>query len=141
MNNSVALDEQYFVAPQIAIDDLSALKALGFERIINNRPDGEVPDQPSSVDMNAAAQALGLEYIDNPINLNALGLEQVEIQRAAIAEPKKTFAFCRTGTRSSVLWVLVNNAKGQSYQSLVEHVSSKGFDLARCEPAMTPLAK
>lgn len=141
MNNPVALDDMYFVGPQAIADDFAELKSMGFERIINNRPDGEVEGQPLSSDLKAAAQKLGLEYIENPIDLNALGEQQVEIQSDALTDAKKTFAFCRTGTRSSVLWVLVKNAQGNAYPELVGYVSSKGFDLARCEVAMLPLAK
>jgi len=139
MNNPIALDDMYFVGPQVLLEDFAKLKAMGFERVINNRPDGEAEEQPVSADLEAEARAQGLEYIYNTVNLSALGQEQVSQQMASLEESKKTFAFCRTGTRSSVVWVLVNNAQGKEYQTLVDYVSAKGFDLARCEAAMQPL--
>ncbi|MGB7391106.1 TIGR01244 family sulfur transferase, partial [Marinomonas sp.] len=108
MDNPIPLASNYFVAPQIAVADLLQLKALGFESIINNRPDHEVDDQPLSIELEKAAAELGLEYVHNPVDLKTLSESEVDAQVAALAGEKKTLAFCRTGTRSSVLWVLLN---------------------------------
>jgi len=51
------------------------------------------------------------------------------------------FAYCRTGTRSSVLWVLALHNDGVSFNQLFAEVAEKGFDLNRCLPAMQPLIK
>ncbi|MGO3406963.1 TIGR01244 family sulfur transferase [Marinomonas sp.] len=141
MDNPIPLASNYFVAPQIAVADLLQLKALGFESIINNRPDHEVDDQPLSIELEKAAAELGLEYVHNPVDLKTLSESEVDAQVAALAGEKKTLAFCRTGTRSSVLWVLLNSAQGVNYNDLKTLVAGKGFDLSRCEPAMQPLIK
>ena len=141
MSNPIQLDVSYFVAPQLAEEDFAVLKEQGFERVINNRPELESEDQPAGESLQRAAEVLGLEYINNPIDLSKLSQENVFHQGAALLPVKKTLAFCRTGTRSSVLWVLLNNAQGGSYEDLSAHVSSKGFDLTRCLPAMLPLLK
>jgi len=141
MSNPVQLDEFYFVASQLVEEDFVLLKKQGFERIINNRPELESDDQPSGQSLQEAAEALGFEYISNPVDLSKLSEEHVSSQEAALSTVKKTLAFCRTGTRSSVLWVLLNSGKGGDYGDLSAHVSSKGFDLTRCIPAMTPLLK
>src|SRR3546814_4724071 len=57
-----ALDEKTLVAGQIAPADLAAAKALGVTTVINNRPDGEAPDQPRGSEIAEAAQAAGLGY-------------------------------------------------------------------------------
>ena len=49
--------DDFSVAPQISPQDVPELAGLGFVKLINNRPDGEVPDQPSSAEMEAAASA------------------------------------------------------------------------------------
>ncbi|NVK74413.1 MAG: TIGR01244 family phosphatase [Oceanospirillaceae bacterium] len=141
MNNVVQLNASYFVAPQLSESDLALLKEQGFERIINNRPEGESDDQPAGDVIRTAAESLGMEYVANPIDLSKLSQEQVEAQEQAISEEKKTLAFCRTGTRSSVLWVLMENGNGQDASDLVSYVSGKGFDLSRCSAAMAPLLK
>ena len=141
MNDPIQLDAFYFVAPQLVKEDFVALNEQGFKRIINNRPELESEGQPSGKSLQEAAEAMGLEYISNPIDLSKLSQEHVSCQADALSKVKKTLAFCRTGTRSSVLWVLLNNAQGGNYENLSAHVSSKGFDLTRCIPAMTPLKK
>lgn len=141
MSHPVQLDELYFVAPQLAESDIALLKAQGFERIINNRPEAESDDQPSGDSLRAVAESLGMEYVSNPINLAALSQDQVDFQKHTLLSEKKTLAFCRTGTRSSVLWVLLENSKGVDYSELAELVSGKGFDLSRCASAMAPLLK
>ncbi|MGO2356459.1 MAG: TIGR01244 family sulfur transferase [Marinomonas foliarum] len=139
MNNLVQLDGLYYVAPQILVEDIETLKGLGFEKIINNRPDLESDDQPTDNDLRAEAEVLGLEYVSNPIDLSKLSKEHVRVQAEALIDSKKTLAFCRTGTRSSVLWLLSENAKGKSSDELSSYVAGKGFDLSRCAAAMAPL--
>lgn len=141
MNNVIQLDTSYFVAPQLVEADLTVLKEQGFERIINNRPEAESADQPSGEGIRIAAELLGLEYVSNPMDLSKLSQKQVDLQGYALLEEKKTLAFCRTGTRSSVLWVLLESGKGGDSSDLVAYVSGKGFDLSRCAVAMAPLLK
>jgi uncharacterized protein (TIGR01244 family) len=141
MSNPVQLDALYFVAPQLAVSEVAVLKAQGFERVINNRPEAESDDQPSGDNIRIAVESLGMEYVSNPVDLAKLSQEQVDLQKRALLSDKKTLAFCRTGTRSSVLWVLLENSKGGDYDELFELVSGKGFDLSRCVPAMAPLVK
>jgi uncharacterized protein (TIGR01244 family) len=139
MGNVIQLDVSYFVAPQLVEADLVLLKEQGFERIINNRPEAESDDQPSGESIRAAVEALGMEYVSNPMDLSKLSQKQVDLQGSALFEEKKTLAFCRTGTRSSVLWLLLQNAKGGDSSDLMSYVSGKGFDLSRCALAMAPL--
>lgn len=139
MNNPIELDQQYFVTDQLAVSDITVLKEHGFERIINNRPELEADDQPKGDTLRIAAEALGMEYVANPVDLSKLSKVEVDLQASVLKSDKKTLAFCRTGTRSSVLWVLTENAKGKSYDELVAQVNKAGFDLTRCVPAMAPL--
>lgn len=131
----IQLAEQYFVLPQVEVTKLEELAAQGFEVIINNRPDNESEDQPLSNDLADKALALGLTYIYNPVDLSKLSQVQLDLQKDALVSKKKALAFCRTGTRSSVLWVL-NNQATSSFDELVASVNGKGFDLTRCLPAM-----
>lgn len=141
MNHPISLNAFYFVAPQLLKEEVAALKSQGFEVIINNRPEAESGDQPSGESIRIAVEGLGMEYVSNPIDLANLSQEQVDFQGRALKGGKKTLAFCRTGTRSSVLWVLLENAKGGEYRDLVSQVAEKGFDLSRCAVAMEPLLK
>ena len=42
----IALNDRFFVAPQISLGDTTQAKDAGVTLIVNNRPDGESPGQP-----------------------------------------------------------------------------------------------
>ena len=53
------------VAAQLQPADMGTLAAAGFRSVINNRPDGEGEGQPSSAEMQAAAEASGRRVVAN----------------------------------------------------------------------------
>jgi uncharacterized protein (TIGR01244 family) len=119
----------FSVAPQIAVEDLAAAKAEGFARVVNNRPDGEAPGQPSSVTMAAAAEAAGLVYMWIPI-AGAPTPDQADAQAKA-ATGAKTLAFCRSGTRSITAWALGQARSGaMPTTELVRLGAGAGYDLS-----------
>jgi sulfide:quinone oxidoreductase len=61
------LSENLLVSSQLLVTDVATAVALGIRSIINNRPDGEAPDQPSSAEIEAAAKAAGLGYRHIPV--------------------------------------------------------------------------
>jgi uncharacterized protein (TIGR01244 family) len=62
------LDEKVLVSGQIRPEDVAALVGEGVTMLVNNRPDGEEPDQPLGMDIEEAARAAGIEKSANPIN-------------------------------------------------------------------------
>jgi uncharacterized protein (TIGR01244 family) len=122
--------DDYSVAPQIAPEDLAVAKEQGFSLIINNRPDGEVPGQPSNAVMEAAARAEGLDYLYNPVR-GAPGPEQVQAQAEAIEKTEgPVLAFCRSGTRSIITWALGQEAAGiRDRAELISLGAGAGYDL------------
>jgi len=92
------------VGPQIQLADLAVLKAQGVEVVINNRPDGEAPDQPSHEAMAEASAALGLSYYFIPVSPRGLTQDNVvDMQAALAASSGPVFAYCRSGNRSGIL--------------------------------------
>jgi len=118
------------VAPQIEIADVARAKAEGFALLINNRPDGEAPDQPSSAQMQAAAEAAGIAYAHIPVRGGPTA-EQVEMERQILAEAKgPVLAYCRSGTRSIVTWSIGEALAGsRSRQELIDLGAGAGYDL------------
>lgn len=93
------------VCPQIMPEEISGLAAAGFKGIINNRPDGESPDQPSSQALEAEAKRNGLSYWHIPIVPGQVTEEDAHAFAAALQESGgPVVAFCRTGNRSTSLW-------------------------------------
>ena len=101
-----AVTPTFAVAAQLAPPDMQAVAAQGFKTVINNRPDGEGgASQPASRDIQAAAQALGLNYIYLPVVGGAITPAQAQALREALASaPTPVLAFCRSGARSAQLY-------------------------------------
>ena len=118
----------FSVAPQIAVEDMAVAKAEGFVQVVNNRPDGEVPGQPSSATMESAARAAGLDYVWIPV-VGAPTPDQADAQVRA-AGSGKTLAFCRSGTRSITAWALGQARSGQTTaDELIRMGEGAGYDL------------
>jgi uncharacterized protein (TIGR01244 family) len=131
MTDFRAVTEDISVSPQIAVADVEAAAREGFKTIINNRPDGEDPNQPSGHEIEAAAQAAGLAYFHIPVRGGPTP-EQVETTGKVLAEaPAPVLAFCRSGTRSIVTWSLSQAQSGaRTPQELVGLGRAARYDLA-----------
>jgi uncharacterized protein (TIGR01244 family) len=124
------INEHVSVSPQISPDDVAQIKAAGFTTIINNRPDGESPDQPSSATMAAAAKAAGLDYRYIPLGRDGVNPQMVEDTKAALeGSPGPVFCYCRSGTRSTTLWALSQAGKLPA-QEIVEAAAHAGYDMS-----------
>ncbi len=95
------------VAPQLAPEAMAAAAAAGFKSVVNNRPDFEHgPDQPSSAQMQAAAVAAGLQYRYLPVNGGYQTPEEISAFAQMLQElPRPILAFCRSGARSTNLYM------------------------------------
>jgi uncharacterized protein (TIGR01244 family) len=127
--------EQLFVAPQISAADVAEAARQGFKTVINNRPDGEDPAQPSGAEIEAAAIQAGLAYFHIPVRGGPTP-EQVEAESALLATAAgPVLAYCRSGTRSIVTWSLGQAAAGaRSRDELVALGQAAGYDLSGVLP-------
>ncbi|MEO8780269.1 MAG: TIGR01244 family sulfur transferase [Rhodanobacter sp.] len=128
------LTEQLSVAPQIHAADVATLAARGFRSVVNNRPDDEEPGQPANSELEQAAQQAGLGWRHIPVISGQFTQEQVRSFAAAMRElPGPVLAFCRSGTRCSVLWAL--QAEG-SVDDILGTTRAAGYDLAMLRPSL-----
>ena len=105
------LSEQLSVRPQVQLDELPGLVASGFRGIINNRPDGEAPDQPTSAQLEAEARRQGLQYWHIPIVPGKATETDARAFSKALEEADgPVVAFCRTGNRSTGLFKMSQQA-------------------------------
>ncbi|WP_282565612.1 TIGR01244 family sulfur transferase [Paradevosia shaoguanensis] len=131
------INDTITVSGQILPEDVSALKAAGFTTIINNRPDGESPDQPASVEIEAAAKAAGLNYIAIPLGREGVTPDMVEKTRAALeGSDGPVFAFCRSGTRSTTLWAL-SQAGEMDGADIIAQAAGAGYDMSHLAGHLT----
>ena len=109
--NMTQLSPTLSVRQQVLPEEVAELAAAGFKGIINNRPDGEGPDQPSSSELEAAAKRHGLVYWHIPVVPGEATQEQARAFAAALREAEgPVVAFCRTGNRSTGLWKMAEQA-------------------------------
>jgi uncharacterized protein (TIGR01244 family) len=122
------LDDKVLVSGQIRPDEIAALRAEGVTLIINNRPDGEEPDQPLGVEIEKAATSAGIDYRSVPI-IRGIGPADADAMQDAIAASSgKVLAFCRSGTRSALAWALAKNDEGMAREEIERRLISAGVD-------------
>jgi uncharacterized protein (TIGR01244 family) len=136
------LNQSISVSPQISLDDIAAAKQEGVTLIINNRPDGEDPSAPQSADIEAAAKAEGLDYAAIPITHSGFSAPQVDAMIEALETAKhgKVLAYCRSGTRSTLLWALAQAKLGKNPAQLSATAAGAGYDLTPIRPMLDALS-
>ena len=127
--------DQFSVAPQIELGDIAAAAAAGFTLIINNRPDGESPDQPSSDEIEAEVRKAGMNYRHVPVR-GMPTQDQIDEEQAYIeANPGPVLAYCRSGTRSIVTWSVGQHQSGQRQADDLKALgTAAGYDLSGVLP-------
>lgn len=125
----IKLTETVAASPQVQAADMAAIAEAGYKVVINNRPDGEAMGQPSSEELRAAAEALGLEYHYYPLNAFNYPGDDLPAMGGLFDDPARpVFAFCRSGTRSTNLWI---NTRASAQQDAARHHAQQlGFDVS-----------
>ena len=124
------INDHVSVSGQILPTDVAALRAAGFVAIINNRPDGESPDQTPSADMEKAAHGAGLAYHYIPLGREGVSPDMVEKTRSVLEGSNgPVFCYCRSGTRSTTLWAL-SQAGSMDAQEIISAAAHAGYDMS-----------
>ncbi len=107
MPNLQQLDNQVSAAGQLYDEDLAELARQGVKTIINNRPDGEEPGQPTAGHAAEMAARYGMTYHYIPVGRDGPTEQAVEQFATVLREAQgPVVAHCRTGMRSSRLYTL-----------------------------------
>ncbi len=138
MVQSTKVDDSLCVTAQVTPDQCAQVAAAGFRTLINNRPDGEEPGQPSAAALGEAAAAAGLDYRHLPLSPGALNDELVKGFAAALDDcPGPALAFCRSGRRSYILWALSRGDKTpEAVRRMIGDAAERGFDIALAAQAL-----
>ena len=132
MINPVKLSDTLVVSTQPELADFAPLAAQGFKVVVCNRPDGETADQPATAAVRQAVEAAGMAFVDYPITLAIFpGDDLAKLGRLFDGSEGKVFAFCRTGTRCTNLWVASRSAAER--EAAVAHAKKLGYDLTLAE--------
>ncbi|WP_177213032.1 beta-lactamase hydrolase domain-containing protein [Celeribacter neptunius] len=93
------------IANQMETGKIGKVAERGYKTIICNRPDGEGDDQPGFDEIARLAQEHGIQTVYLPIQLTgAEPADHAAFAEAIEAMPKPIMAYCRSGTRSAMLW-------------------------------------
>ena len=125
------IDDNLLASPQITVADVAQAQALGVTLIVNNRPEGEEPDQTPGAAIEAAARAAGIDYVAIPVSHAGFGLGQVEAMRDALDGAEgPVLAYCRSGTRSTLLWALAEAKAGKNPSVIASKAAGGGYDVS-----------
>lgn len=125
------LTDKIYVAPQIECADVGEAATQGVTLIINNRPEDESADQTPGAAIETAAKAAGLAYVAIPVTHAGFAEWQVTAMADALdAAEGKVLAYCRSGTRSTLLWALARASRGDHPAVLSEQAADAGYDLS-----------
>ena len=121
------------VAAQLEPSDIAEIAARGFKSVISNRPDDEAEAQPSFAEVAREAHRFGLEARYIPVVSGKLSDADVAAFSSAIQVlPKPILAYCRTGTRCTMLWAL-SEARRRPLSDILTVANAAGYDLKSIE--------
>ncbi len=141
MSDFRRLNENISVSPQLALEDVAHAAALGMATIVNNRPDGEEPSAPQGDAIAAAAAAAGLNYVAIPIGHSGFSDPQVDAMIAAMEQAEgPILAYCRSGTRSTLLWALASAKQGEDPDTIARTAAQAGYDVSPIRSLIDMLA-
>jgi uncharacterized protein (TIGR01244 family) len=135
------LSDTVSASPQIDLSGVAEAAAQGVRLIVNNRPEGESDDQTPGAEIEAAARAAGMDYVAIPVTHAGFSEWQVEAMGKALAGAQgPVLAYCRSGTRSTLLWALAEAARGANPARLASQAAQAGYDLTPMRAMIDMLA-
>ena len=135
------LTNRVYASPQIGLAEVAEAAQSGIGLIINNRPDDESDDQIPGAQIAEAAAAAGMAYVAIPVSHAGFSEAQVSAMAAALASTDQpVLAYCRSGTRSTLLWSLAEASAGKSPHALAAAAAQAGYDLTPVRALLDMLA-
>lgn len=134
------LTNDIFVSPQITEQDIAEASKFGVTLVINNRPEEESEDQTPGDAIERAARSAGMDYVAIPVTHSGFSQPQVEAMSAALEKANgPVLAYCRSGTRSTLLWALAEASQGGDPDALTNIAAKAGYDVNPVRPLMDML--
>jgi sulfide:quinone oxidoreductase len=124
------LSDEFSVSPQVDVSELDEIVKAGFKSVLCNRPDGEEYGQPDYEDVAKAAEGAGLEVRSVPIVSGMVTPQAAQDFAQALEEmPKPILAYCRSGTRCTMLWSLVKY-DDLGAEEILKATQAAGYDMS-----------
>lgn len=127
--NMIELTDSLAVSGQILPQEVADIAAAGYRTILCNRPDNEEPGQPSAAVIAEAAAAAGLRFEYLPVTAMDFPGGDFATTGALLQDAsQKVFAYCRSGTRCTNLWV--SSCPEDTRDEAVAVARARGFDVS-----------
>ena len=135
------LTEKLYISPQISPADAAEAAKLGIRSVICNRPDGEEPGQPTAQQTADWLADAGIQsFHHQPVLAPQAGADDARQFAAQLeAADGAVLAYCRTGTRASLLWAIGQVQAGRNAAEVMAEVQQKtGLDLSPFAAKLVP---
>ena len=130
----------FLVYPGASIVIIRTFHCIDFEDGYGNRPDDEVEPPLQSAALEEAVRAAGMNFVYIPVTNEGLTLDQVQEQAEQIAGADgPVLAYCRSGTRSSIVWAM-GKAGEMPVDEILATTSKAGYQLDGLRPSLESLA-
>lgn len=137
------LTDQLYLAAQLSEADAKQAGELGIQTVICNRPDGEEASQPDVAEVKHWLEAQDIKHFQHqPViaaNISAADVAAFNELIKQAAPP--VLAYCRTGTRSALLWAFHQVQNGMSVAEAVATVAQAGVNLNAFEARLHDAAQ
>lgn len=126
------LSDELSVSGQVFENDIETLSEQGVKSVICNRPDYEDMGQPGNESIAELAKAKGMAFEFMPVQSGNIAMEDGE-QFAQVIDklPKPIHAYCRSGTRCTILWGIAEFQKGSDADHIIQTAAKAGYDLSK----------
>jgi sulfide:quinone oxidoreductase len=126
------ITDNFSVSSQLSLEDIAFLKTEGIKTIICNRPDGEDPGQLEHDKIAQEAIENGMEFHFMPVISGQMTPQDGDnFSKLIDNAPQPIHAYCRTGTRCSILWSLSELKSGTPRETVLQKTAQAGYDLSK----------
>ncbi len=137
-SQSTGLTDVLFVRGQIALEDITTI-GMKYRLLIDLRPDGEAPDQPSATTVAQAAQTAGLQFRYIPVSPGPIPEAAItELARTLQSAQGPILMYCRSGSRAARTWALAEASRpgGLDAAAILKAVNGAGFNIDDLIPSI-----
>lgn len=137
------LSENLYVSPQLNAEDAAEAAQNGIRTVICNRPDNEEENQPSAAQVGQWLAVQGINVIRHqPVVAPKITAADVAAFQKLLSEAEQpVLAYCRTGTRSTLLWAYHAVQNGMSVAEAKAAAANAGIDLTAFEARLQDAAE
>lgn len=122
-----------YVSKQLNERTAKQVAQYEIKTVICNRPDGEEADQADFETVKKWLHEAGVEnVVFLPVTMDSIDDEKLmEFQETIAKSAAPILAYCRSGTRSALMWALTQAKRGVEVSSLIRAADLAGIDLNR----------